>query len=89
MNLGLIIKQSSLVLVVPYLDTMIVKVSDDNVPFTIDGNEVRSCKLTLIVSPRPKLVYQLPVGLEDENAGGFVVHNVNQSVRVHGQPLWT
>ena len=72
-----------------HLHTVIVEVRDDNVSFTIHSNKVWSSKLPFIIPSWSELIHKFSIGLEDEDAGGFVVHNVNQSIRVDCQTFWT
>lgn len=48
-----------------------------------------TCKLSVGRPPASKLSHQLPVGLKDENAAGFVVYGDDVSVLIHGHALRT
>ena len=48
-----------------------------------------TCKLSVGRAPASKLSHQLPVGLEDEDTAGLVVHGDDVSVLIHGHAFGT
>lgn len=50
---------------------------------------LNTCKLSVRRPPASELGHKLPIGLEDEDAAGLVVHGDDVSVLVHGNTFGT
>lgn len=72
-----------------YLHTVIMKIWHHNVIVFGNSSIVGACKLVFFISPGTKFVQQFPIGLENQNAAGFVVNNNDMTIVVHGNALWS